>query len=809
MKKINYISKRLLLVLLAILLACVNNEQALAVTGANWVAGNITDDIVFYNNNSMTVSQIQDFLNSKVPTCDSWGAGSYAGTTRRAYGEARGITYPLTCLKDYYENTSTLENNLSGNSIPNGAISAAQIIKDTANTYNINPQALIVLLQKEQGLVTDDWPWPYQYKAATGYGCPDTAACDADYYGFYNQVNSAAWQFRYYANNPNSYNHISGQYNNILYNPNSSCGSSSVYIQNQATASLYNYTPYQPNQAALDNLYSTGDSCSSYGNRNYWRYFNDWFGSTTTSSKWLRQSTADGQVWLVVQGTNKDGTYESKKWRLTSWDIYLAYGLQYEPVAWVSEDYLSSFTDDGTLGTVSTSKSYNEFQFMDNNRRYYIPGIEYCKYYLDGTENTTTNWGIDCFNTNVVKTFPGDEFLERVPGAGQLKSLFTASNNVTYLLSGGKKWPMYDSQTFLDMGYNWSTDTTTMQDINTQQPLGKLLISHDALVWFTGTPLLIYDSSTKQYHDVGTYETFNAWGLSKIAKSVPTSSYDTTPPTIYSALSVWATDSNGHKYIVDNGRKIDVTNYADELPADITWQTIAQGALNNLSTTSYDDNSYVWDRETGAVYKLDNGTKRWVPNWGNFVGLGLSIGNLTQVADATLSQIPDGNQKLADGSLFLTSTGIYMVSGETSYHVPTWDYISTFNLDTGYMIQGNEALSTEYPSAGELSGAIKSNDGSHYIVASGNRHYISESTMAAWGLTDSDFILVSDSNINRLNKSVDFDKFFLYNGDVYYYGNGQKHHILSYETYCSLGSGYLPQIAADVFEAIPLGDPIE
>lgn len=807
MKRITYISKRLLLVLLAILLACVNNEQALAVTGADWAAGNITDDIVFYNNNSMTVSQIQDFLNSKVPTCDSWGTGYYSGVTRRAYGEARGITYPLTCLKDYYENTSTHENNLSGNSIPSGAISAAQIIMDAANTYNINPQALIVLLQKEQGLVTDDWPWPYQYKAATGYGCPDTAACDSNYYGFYNQINSAAWQFRYYANNPNSYNHVSGQDNDILYNPSSSCGSSSVYIQNQATASLYNYTPYQPNQAALDNLYSTGDSCSSYGNRNYWRYFNDWFGSTTTSSKWLRQSTADGQVWLVVQGTNKDGTYESKKWRLTSSDIYEAYGLQYEPVALVSEDYLSSFTDDGTLGTVATSKSYNEFQLVDTYRRYYIPGIEFCKYNGDGSENTTTSWGIDCFNTNVVKTFPGDEFLERVPGHGALKTYLTTRDNITYLLSGGKKRPVYDAQTFLDMGNNWSTSTTVMQNINAQQPLGELLISHDALVTFNNGPFLVYDSSTNQYHDVGTYETFSAWALHKIAKAVPTSSYNTTPPTIYEALSVWASDSSGRKYIVDDGRKIDVTDYAADMPTSITWQTTAQGLLSDLPTATY--GSYVWDRETGAVYKLEAGTKRHVPSWSNFIGLGLTIPGLLPIANSTLAQIPDGNDILADGSLFLTSTGIHMVNGNSSYHVPTWDYLSTFNLNTSDMIQ-NESLNTVYPSAGELSGAIKTSDGSHYIVVSGTRRFISESTMTAWGLTDSNFELMTDKNTSRLSRAADFDKFFIYGGAVYYYGGGQKHHILSYETYCALGGdmGNLPEITSDVFDAIPLGDPI-
>src|SRR5690606_20979087 len=49
--------------------------------------------------------------------------------------------------------------------------------------------------------------------------------------------------------------------------------------KNEATAALYNYTPYTPNAAALANLYTTGDSCSSYGNRNFWAFYTDWFGS--------------------------------------------------------------------------------------------------------------------------------------------------------------------------------------------------------------------------------------------------------------------------------------------------------------------------------------------------------------------------------------------------------------------------------------------------------------------------------------------------------------------------------------------------
>jgi hypothetical protein len=69
--------------------------------------------------------------------------------------------------------------------------------------------------------------------------------------------------------------------NQIRYDTEVACGSSPVLIRNLATAGLYNYTPYQPNAAALANLYGTGDSCSAYGNRNTWRIWTDWFGDPT------------------------------------------------------------------------------------------------------------------------------------------------------------------------------------------------------------------------------------------------------------------------------------------------------------------------------------------------------------------------------------------------------------------------------------------------------------------------------------------------------------------------------------------------
>jgi hypothetical protein len=247
-----------------------------------WDAGRIIDDNVFTNQSSMSVSQIQNFLNSKVSTCDTWGTqpSEFGGGTRRQWAEARGYAPPYTCLKDYSSNVSSVNNICGGSNFSGGQKSAAQIIYDAAQACRINPQVLIVLLQKEQSLVTDTWPVGVQYRSATGYGCPDTAPCDAQYYGLANQILWSARMFRAIMDaSPTWYTPYVVGNNYIQYNPTSSCGGSVVNIQNRATQALYNYTPYQPNQGALNSGWGTAN-CGAYGNRNFYLYFRDWFGST-------------------------------------------------------------------------------------------------------------------------------------------------------------------------------------------------------------------------------------------------------------------------------------------------------------------------------------------------------------------------------------------------------------------------------------------------------------------------------------------------------------------------------------------------
>lgn len=234
-------------------------DRAEAVTAADWDAGYIISDARFFDSGAMTEAQVQSFLAARLPSCAA------------ANGQP--------CLRDYRATTfsrAAVEPGHCTGYVGAENEPASRIIVKAAQACRINPQVLLVMLQKEQGLVTAGSPTERQYRVAMGYGCPDTADCDSAYFGFYNQVYHAARQLRQYTNYPQRTYRIGSV--PIQYHPNTGCGSSVVAIRNQATANLYNYTPYQPNAAALANLRGVGDGCSAYGNRNFWVTFHDWFG---------------------------------------------------------------------------------------------------------------------------------------------------------------------------------------------------------------------------------------------------------------------------------------------------------------------------------------------------------------------------------------------------------------------------------------------------------------------------------------------------------------------------------------------------
>ena len=263
---------------------------AVAADMSGFQAGNIIDDSLFWDANAMSEAEIQAFLNARVSQC------------RSGY----------TCLKDYRETTQTIAATPMCSQY-NGAAneSAATIIFKIAQTCGISPKVLLVILQKEQSLVTDTWPTTGQYRSAMGAGCPDTAACDADYYGFFNQVHYGAYLLKRYTQPAGTgpgteyttrydLRYPVGQVSAVLYNPNPDCGAQNVLIQNQATHALYIYTPYTPNAAALATSNGVGDGCSAYGGRNFYTFYSDWFGSThgPAVGVYFRDYVAANASWL-------------------------------------------------------------------------------------------------------------------------------------------------------------------------------------------------------------------------------------------------------------------------------------------------------------------------------------------------------------------------------------------------------------------------------------------------------------------------------------------------------------------------------
>lgn len=300
--------------------------SAQAANPADFNPGRIISDEIFFDTSSMGAGDVQNFLNSKVANCDPMNYPAQYASERRA------------CLKDYTESTP----NMGADRYCNGysAVaneSAATIIRRVAESCGINPRVLIVLLEKESGLVTDTWPLQWQYRSATGMGCPDSADCNPTYGGFFKQVYYGARSFKYYIANNGSYNYHWGQWNNIRYQAANveaargvNCGTRSIYIENAATAALYIYTPYTPNGAALNNLYGTGDACSAYGNRNFWRLYTDWFGSTGG----VNESALVKALYQDVHGRGPDAG------GMSTWVNALRYDRQ--PVSYVVNGVLAS-----------------------------------------------------------------------------------------------------------------------------------------------------------------------------------------------------------------------------------------------------------------------------------------------------------------------------------------------------------------------------------------------------------------------------------------------------------------------------------
>ena len=249
-----------------------DNKDATAASLAGFDPGYIISDYQMENYNSMNEAEIQAFLTAK-NSCLNTDYNYYLRLSANGNYAWHFENGHFVCLS---------EERFGDGEVIGSGDTAAHIIWQTSQDYRINPQVLLVLLQKETGLITDPIPNNLDYRKATGFGCPDTAACSSKYYGFKNQLRNAAALFRTVLDGGWTNYPLGNNY--VQYNPNAACGGSVVNIRSLATSALYRYTPYQPNAGAIAAGYGTA-YCGAYGNRNFYLYFEDWFGGITEGNK--------------------------------------------------------------------------------------------------------------------------------------------------------------------------------------------------------------------------------------------------------------------------------------------------------------------------------------------------------------------------------------------------------------------------------------------------------------------------------------------------------------------------------------------
>jgi cell division septation protein DedD len=421
-------------------LVAIQTPAANAADASRFDPGLIISDSVFYDFGTMTANEIQRFLESKVPVCKANDGGP-------------------TCLRDYVMDTPEKPGE-DGKCAPLPAKTnqkASQIIYDIARACGINPRVLIVFLQKEQGLIQATNPTAYMYKAAMGYGCPDSdpAICGKVHTGLFNQLYKGAGQLQWYGDPRGSYTYLKvGRTANILYNPNSNCGKKPVMIKSISTTALYYYTPYTPNDAALRNLYGTGDSCSAYGNRNFWRFFTDWFGSTIGGGFLLKGPGAE--VFLIV---------DNNKYLIPDPDLVTAFK-PLGPLGTISQDYLDTFKTMGNLTRIVKSAT-NQYYFVDAGTKFAFSSCQ-----------QASTFGLDC---NLAIQLTGSQLAALATGPAMTELVTGDDGTGQFLISQGTKRQILDSNSLVANGITVPLTATTKISAYKYLPWGKPIITERSI----------------------------------------------------------------------------------------------------------------------------------------------------------------------------------------------------------------------------------------------------------------------------------------------------------------------------------------
>ena len=746
--------KKIVGLLLSLTFAVILSQGAGA-SGFN--PGRIIDDEIFYDSRAMgSAAAVQRFIEQHTPACDTWGTGpSGHGNTKAQYAAQRGWHGPpYVCLQNYHENPNNGETSFDrgGGAFP-GGINAGQIIWDAAQRYQINPQVLLVTLRKEPAgpLFADSWPLRSQYKYAMGYGCPDSgpgysANCDNEKAGFYKQVNKAAWQLRKYRNEIQNYNYQPGRVNRILYNPNPACGYRDVYIENYATASLYIYTPYVPNDAALA-AYPGTAHCGAYGNRNFFYMFREWFGSTHVNSTLLR-SHDNATVYLVS---------DNVKYPVPNYDILAALS-PLGGVGFVSQAYLDKIPTGQVANRLMRSP--------DGTVYFYDSGIRLAF----TTCAMVAQYGMDCGNSMLLT--------EAQVGHGYK----TTSGKRFYIQNGTRREVLDDKSLALqqyDQGYNVLGESAIQY-----LPYGTPIVREAAVVRNrdTGYQKLISNGTLHNIrHSEYVDQTLQSLGGGVLQQE----SINKLPQTSQT-VDDYVKNPAGETFLITNQGKKKVTKPQDipVSPLALSDETVrslpGSGALDDVVTLKSSDN--------GTVYVMESRQKRPIVAMEDvFAITKTERPTIAWLSGETIRKIPSGNVVFAPGKMVKApSNGTVYVSDGYDTLIPLSHFDQAADLGVnGAIRQVDDRVVEKYKVSNRVLSPYVSCEGRSYLGMGGTLYELHLPSQNPYPL--------QSKTCAMLTKEAKLPQFVGDpGGTIYHLKNGTLHPIRSWQKFVELNKEKLP-----------------
>lgn len=376
---------------------------------------------------------------------------------------------------------------------------AADIIYQAAKDNRINPKYLLVKLQKEQSLITNDDPTQKQLDWATGYGvCDSCKTTDPDiqkYKGFGTQVDRAAGIMRWYYENMSSESWIKRAGRSYTID------GETVRPQSNATGFLYSYTPH------------------IHGNENFWKLWQAWFQQVYPDST-LMQATGDKNIYLIKDGKKrkfknmtslvtrynpdmivsvspaellqypdgpeislpnyaivKNGSsyylldYDYKR-KFASYEVVKNLGYHPDEIIDVSNADLNGYLAGPTIGNANENPLGRVVKVQENGSLYYIlDGVYHAIYDESVARLNFAHLSIDTVSATELHGLDrGDPIL---PKDGSIFGI--TGNPKIYVVENGKKRHIATASVFEDFGYNWDNIIWVGQATGEKLEMGQSL----------------------------------------------------------------------------------------------------------------------------------------------------------------------------------------------------------------------------------------------------------------------------------------------------------------------------------------------